>query len=248
MKIVPQHLLQYIIFVLFSLFSLYSEGYAQMFSVDETAKKQDLFDITINIGLNLTDLQHRNPSQINSVPNFSFSDPIYNLSADLSYISILAGFGFNIGPENDIDAFYLNLRLGNISTLFRTQYLRIGFPLFITTETFQLRKDASIDSNSRLELSSFMLGTGTYASFSLGSTFEFKQLILINYGFGTHSYGNFGGSKWQFIIDNTMVLLPLFNNYLLALGYQYQYDFYNIDSNNFDYTARSHLLKLGITF
>lgn len=216
-----------------------------MFSVDseDTNRRFNPFTPYIRGGVEIVDFNYKgNPAED---LNLSF----HGLAARAAFESGAFNLGLSFGKDytgiEDHSYFALNLKFENPFYIIRRPNFGLGIPVILSTELTSVGTDLSGNEFTQTNLSAG--AGGTFALFipgKLGLDLQFAPSV----GFSTASGGFIGGNVFSLSGKARVNFYNLIFGKNISLGYNYDYNSYNIDGEEFDYDLSGHTLTLGISF
>lgn len=244
---------KYLLSVLFltvsiSLFTIQIAN-AQMFSVGEASSQQERISFSytsLSAGWEFADFSYTgNPSAVTNNNQFDFQDGVFRLLFETPGLNMYLGLAGGLTGMDSHNYLNIGAQLYNNFILTRSDRFWLLLPLQINTDLKRSERDGADRS---FQQSAFQVGTGLGIKSNLNDTFKFQMSLLPNYGF-SFSQGNFfGGSIFSLNGKARLYIENIFQEKALALGYDYNFQSYDIDGEIFDYEFNGHTFSLGITF
>lgn len=227
-------------------FGLTVPAFAQMFSVgDEGPNRSNPFAPYIRAGVKAIDFDFTgDPSAVNAENDLSLS----GLAGHLSFET--GGFNLNLSLANDLtgldDQSYFNLGLEFTTPFYfiAREGFAAGVPLRLSTKLTSIRREGASTEFSQTNLSA---GAGAILQFYKRDRFGITTEFIPNIGFSTASGGLVGGNVFSLAGKARVNFYNLVFGKNLSLGYNYNFDSYDIDGDDLDYDFNGHTITLGIS-
>ncbi|SMO61822.1 hypothetical protein [Gracilimonas mengyeensis] len=237
-----------ILSILSFIFILPAEVHAQMFSVDDENRRQaNPFSPYVRGGVRIIDFAYQgNASTTSGIPadRFAFTGTAAHLGFESGGFSLSASLGNNATGIDDVKYFDLNLNFSNAFFLIREPRFAAGFPIQLGSKLTNVNRDDINDNFSQTNLS---IGGGGILSVYVPQRFSITANFMPHYGFSTARGGLFGGSVFSLTGEARVNFLNLIFGRNVSLGYNYDFDSYNIDGEDLDYDFTGHTITLGIS-
>lgn len=216
-----------------------------MFSVDsdDTQSRLNPYAPYIRGGVEIVDFKYQgNPVED---LNLSFSGLAARAAFESGAFNLGLSFGKSYTGIEDHSYFALNLNFENPFYLFRRSNIGIGIPVILSTELTSVSSDLSPNEFTQTNLSA---GAGGLVRYILPGKAGISLQFSPSVGFSTASGGFIGGNVFSLHGKARVNFYDLLFGKNVSLGYNYDYDSYNIDGEEFDYDLSGHTLTLGISF
>lgn len=219
---------------------------AQMFSIDDDEKAgTNPFAPYIRAGIKTIDFSYQGS------PTSPLADEL-NLSGLAAHLSFESG-GLNVGASlankitgvNDQNYFDLDVNFTNPFPLFLNQNFMAGIPLQLASKFTSVRND---QTNTEFAQTNLSAGAGAFFIVHFPELLGASVQFLPTYGFSSSSGGFIGGNVFSLKGKARLNFYDLILNKNLSLGYDYNYDSYDIDGEEHDYDFTGHTLTIGISF
>ena len=233
--------------LLLFLFALPFSSFSQMFSVgDDRTAASNPFAPYLRAGISTVDFEYMGESnELIQQATLSFSGIVANFAYESNGFNIGGGLGGNITGLNDRRYYNLYLNFVNPFYLVTGQNFGIGIPVKLGTEVTSVRSDMIRDGFSQTNVGG---GAGLVFSARSPQSFSIKTQFIPEIGFSTARGGFFGGRVLSLNGTARINFYNLLFGKNLSLGYDYNFDTYDIDGEEFDYDFSAHTLTIGISF
>ncbi|MEX2404499.1 MAG: hypothetical protein WD625_10215 [Balneolales bacterium] len=219
---------------------------AQMFSVQsEQTTRRDAPDNNILLGFEPTSFTFRGDENANVL---SFSDPVYQLRAELSGFQGYLALGYNLGDENSLNYLNAGAEIDGEYRFAGDRNYFMSIPLVLNTDYLQVGTQNDIDRSDHFRQSSAMVGLGFGFGVRLAGRLRIESRAVPFYGYSVTSFGASGGSRSSLSIQNRIYLDRLFDRIGITAGFDFRTSRYNMRDERFDYDITSNSFVIGVTF
>lgn len=228
------------------LFVMPAKVNAQMFSVgDETRERANPFAPYLRAGVRTIDFSYQgDPGAITENRDLSFS----GTAAQSSFES--GGFNIGVSLGNDITGidnhryFDLFLKFTNPFYIIRRQNFGAGIPVQLGTKLTNVSRD---DGSTEFSQTNLNVGGGGILHFIVPEKLSISTQFMPHIGFSTASGGFVGGNVFSLTGRARLNFFNLIFGRNVSIGYDYDFDSYNIDDEELDYDFSGHTITLGIS-
>ncbi|HET8866263.1 MAG TPA: hypothetical protein VFM80_11245 [Gracilimonas sp.] len=233
-------------FFLMLLLTLPSISYAQMFSVgDSNNRTLNSSSTYVRGGISLIDFQYKgDPAALDQTGSLSFSGTAAYLAYESNGLNLGLSLGNNFSNLENRSYFSLNLNFVNPFYFIGNQNFSAGIPLKIGSKVTSVRSDRVSQEFSQNKLS---VGAGLITRINVPEKFRITTQFIPSIGFSTSSGGFIGGNVFSMAGKARVNFYNLIFGRNISLGYDYNFDTYNIDGEEYDYDYSGHTLTLGIS-
>lgn len=232
------------------LFGSVSGVYAQMFSVKSLPHRDTPPMVSAYLSFIPTNFHYKpSGSGQNPQPNaFNFNDPLYRLGIDLAGLEVMGTAGWNLGPQNNLNYFGLDVAFNSKYPVLRTRPFVLSVPLAIKIGYTRVNDKRSNNITNDFRQNNATVGSGLDADFSLPHQIRISLEGTANYGFSTRSLGQSSGSAWIIESRDRIYFDHVLGQIGFVAGIDYRFTRFNSSGVEFDYGERNTGFILGITF
>jgi len=223
---------------------------AQMFSVKSVSRRYTPPTASAYFSIIPTDF-HYKPSGNGTNPKpgeFNFNNPLYRLGIDFSGLELMGTAGWNLGPQNNLNYFGLEVGFNSRYPVFRSKPIMISLPLDIRINYTKVNNKHSADITNDFRQNTGTIGSGWRLDFMFPHHIRLNLEGTANYGFSTRSLGQSSGSAWVFENRDRLYFDRLFGQIGIVTGFDYRFTHFNGDGLQFDYGQQNVGFIVGITF
>ncbi|MDR9417637.1 hypothetical protein [Gracilimonas sp.] len=235
------------IVLLLILLSIPTTGFSQMFSVGGNGPTNSSpIAPYIRLGVTFVDFQYQgNPNALIQRVPLSFSGEVAHFAYEANGLTIGASFGNKLTGLNDRSYTGLYLNFENPFYFIRKRNFAAGIPIKLATKLTNVSSQNVRDGFSQTNVG---VGAGVIVRAQAPENFGFSAQLTPGIGFSTSSGGFFGGNVISMTGKTRLNIYNVIFGKNLSLGYDYNFDSYDIDGEEFDYDFSGHTFTLGISF
>lgn len=228
------------------LFVIPAEINAQMFSVgDDARSRTNPFAPYLRAGVRVIDFSFQgDPDEVLQNNDLSFNGTAAHLGFESGGFNLGVSLGNDLTGLDETKYFDLSLKFTNPFFIIRRPNFGAGIPVQLGTKLTNVRKDGGSNEFSQTNLN---IGAGGIVQAFFPKKFSFSAQFMPHIGFSTASGGFVGGNVFSLTGKARLNFFNLIFGKNLSIGYDYNFDSYNIDGEDLDYDLSGHTITLGIS-
>jgi hypothetical protein len=222
---------------------------AQMFSVGEDNPRFNVPQTEFYLGLEPMDVTYQGGQSGLNSGIFAFEGPIIRLGYNSGSLDLFAGAGGKITGLDDVAYFDIG---GNIDfglNLYRTDNFAVLLPFRVASHfTNMTNSSFGVQNFERFRIGSLTAGVGGRVLGLPSENIRIEAGAVPTYGFSFASGGLFGGSLGTILANARLYFDRVFDDFGISIGYKYDYRYYDVEDNFYDYKINGHSFEVGVTF
>lgn len=234
-----------VLFLILIIFSLPQILQAQMFSVDDDERSRtNPFAPYLRAGIKTINFDYQGDPEENNAGVLNLQGVAATLAFESGGFKLGASIANKLTGVDDQNYFDLAINFTNPFMIIGRPTYMIGLPLQLGSKVTSVRSDITSHDFSQ---------TNFHAGIGIMTQFHFPELLggsiqfLPSYGFSSSSGGFVGGNVFSLKGQARINFYNIIFDKNISLGYDYNFDSYDIDGETLDYNFTGHTLTLGIS-